>query len=188
MTKDQLIAELVELRQRIAQLETMEAKLRAMSTTDDLTGLFNRRGFFSIAPKQLRLCCRNDRNATIIYADVDGLKKINDSLGHLEGDNALKDVAEIIRETFRESDIVARMGGDEFVILMPETSESNAENVINRLQQNIKNNKGRKRNYGLSMSVGLAYYDSQKPCSIDELLSQADKSMYVQKKQLKMIT
>jgi len=81
----------------------------------------------------------------------------------------LKDVAEIIRETFRESDIVARMGGDEFVILMPETSESNAENVINRLQQNIKNNKGRNANYGLSMSVGLAYYDSQKPCSIDEL-------------------
>jgi len=119
----------------------------------------------------------------LLFADFDGLKQINDTLGHPEGDRALIETADVLRETFRESDIIARIDGDEFVVLAIETDGAPAEVLTARLQENLeaRNAKGDLR-YKLSLSMGLARYDPERGCSIDELVAQADRAMYEQKR------
>jgi diguanylate cyclase (GGDEF)-like protein/PAS domain S-box-containing protein len=161
----------------------MEEALRAMALVDDLTGLYNRRGFFSLAEQQLKMTHRAKRKLLLLFADFDGLKQINDALGHPEGDRALVEVAEVFRETFRESDIVARIGGDEFVVLAVETNRAGPEALTSRLQEALKaRNAGEGRRYRLALSVGVARYDPKRPCSMDELLARADRAMYEQKR------
>jgi diguanylate cyclase (GGDEF)-like protein/PAS domain S-box-containing protein len=109
---------------------------QARSLRDDLTGLYNRRGFFTLAQHQFKLCKRSHKGMVLFFADLDALKAINDSLGHLEGDQALIDTANILSHTFRESDIIARLGGDEFVVLI--TDPSDAKVILRRLCQNLK--------------------------------------------------
>jgi diguanylate cyclase (GGDEF)-like protein len=119
----------------------------------------------------------------ILYADLDGLKKINDSLGHQEGDRALTAAAEIFKETFRSSDILARLGGDEFVVLAAIDPEEEAESITTRLQQNFRANNRRRMNpYDLSISVGLAHFDDAENHSIEELMARADQAMYEDKR------
>ena len=119
----------------------------------------------------------------LFFADLDGMKWINDTLGHEEGDRALTDVALILKETFRSSDIIARIGGDEFAILMIDTTGISAELIMTRLQDQVdKQNNERGRRYKISISVGTAYYDPDNPYSLDELMSHADKLMYDQKR------
>ena len=114
---------------------------------------------------------------------MDNLKWINDHHGHNQGDQALIDLANILKKTFRESDIVARIGGDEFVVLSESTDE-NGEIVLTRLYENIKRrNANTSRCYPLSISVGTTQFDPEYPISIDELLSRADASMYAQKRE-----
>ena len=167
----------------ISERKRMEEELRALSLTDELTGLYNRRGLLTFAKQLFKMANRGKKGMFILYADVDNLKGINDSLGHKEGDRALVDVANVLRENYRESDIIARIGGDEFVVVpVGSTGESN-EKIRDRLKKQLeifleKN----KREYRLSMSVGLAYYDPKKPCSIDDLLTEADELMYEQKR------
>jgi diguanylate cyclase (GGDEF)-like protein len=125
----------------------------------------------------------------MFYCDLDGLKGINDALGHQKGDRALIDTANILKETFRGSDIIARIGGDEFVVMPIETTGDNLEIVINRLQKAVEmDNTKSKREYKLSISIGTAYFDPLSPCTIDELLSKADRLMYEQKRTKKMIS
>jgi len=158
------------------------AALRSLSLVDDLTSLYNRRGFFTLAEQHLSLAHRTKRGLLLVYADLDGLKQINDSFGHQEGDLALITVAEILRATFRASDIVARLGGDEFAVLAIETPGASAEILATRLQQNLEaHNTSRNRRYKLSLSVGIARHEPEHPCSIDELLARADVLMYEHK-------
>jgi diguanylate cyclase (GGDEF)-like protein/PAS domain S-box-containing protein len=166
----------------INDLKRLEEKLRTLSITDELTGLFNRRGFFTLADQQIKLAHRHKAGIFMLYADLNGLKKINDKLGHTAGDSALIDIANLLKKTYRESDVVARIGGDEFAVIPIGTTEDNAEIISARFQDalNIHNNT-MNRQYMLSASVGLAHYDPDKPCSLDELLMQADKMMYKQK-------
>jgi PAS domain S-box-containing protein len=103
--------------QDITERKRAEAALQSLSLVDELTGLYNRRGFLAVTEQHLAAIRRSERVPVILYADLDGLKVINDSLGHREGDRALVKAAEIFREIFRTSDIVARFGGDEFVVL-----------------------------------------------------------------------
>jgi diguanylate cyclase (GGDEF)-like protein/PAS domain S-box-containing protein len=167
----------------ITERKHMEEELRALSLRDELTGLYNRRGFFILCEKQLQISKRQKRRMFMLYADLDGLKRINDTLGHKEGDRALKDAADILRTTYRESDIIARIGGDEFVVISIGTDEENMRTAVSRLKRNIEQyNSGRKGSYEISMSWGMSYYDPDIPCSIDELLSNADKEMYEHKK------
>jgi diguanylate cyclase (GGDEF)-like protein len=110
------------------------------------------------------------------------LKLINDHFGHNDGDQALIDLASILKNTFRESDIIARIGGDEFVVLLESTDE-NDEMLITRLDENIRDyNAKASQHYKLSVSVGAAQFDPEYPISIDELLSKADALMYAQKR------
>jgi len=148
-----------------------------------LTGLYNRRGFLAVTDQHLAEIRRNDKKPVIVYADLDGLKEINDSLGHHEGDRALVRAAEIFKETFRSSDTVARIGGDEFVVLAAIGLEENAESVTLRLQQKFtEGNALRNRPYNLSVSVGIAHFDDEENHSIEELMAEADRAMYEQKR------
>jgi diguanylate cyclase (GGDEF)-like protein/PAS domain S-box-containing protein len=166
----------------ITSRKDMEEKLRSQSITDELTGIYNRRGFFAMAEQQLKLVNREKRGMFIICIDLDYLKLINDELGHQTGDLALIETANILKETFRDSDIVARVGGDEFIVLAQETSETNLESIITRLKENlIAHNTDKKRNYELSLSIGMTRYNPEQQCSIDELISRADKLMYKEK-------
>ena len=158
-----------------------EEALLVLSLTDELTGLYNRRRFFVLTEQYLKVAIRAKKRPLLLFIDMDDLKWINDHYGHNEGDQALIDFANILKKTFRESDIVARIGGDEFVVLLESTVE-NDEILMTRLYENIKdyNAKGLQR-YKLSISVGAAQFDPENPISIDDLLSEADALMYAQK-------
>jgi diguanylate cyclase (GGDEF)-like protein/PAS domain S-box-containing protein len=177
------ILQVVHTSRDFAERKLMEEQLYRMSMTDELTGLLNRRGFYTFCEQQLKLSKRQNRGIYLLYADLDNLKKINDAYGHHEGDVALSWAAAIIKECFRDSDIIARIGGDEFVVLPIGFSENHLEKVIERFLKKVENyNENIKRDYKLSLSTGTAYYDPSNPCSIDELLMQADKSMYENKR------
>jgi two-component system cell cycle response regulator len=158
-------------------------ELRKLSLLDDLTGLNNRRGFFALAEQQMRLAKRQRRELLVMLADLDGMKKINDTLGHEEGDLALRDTATIMKETFRGSDVIARIGGDEFAVCIVEDEKSGEDVVAKRLQKNLDEyNNGEARPFTLSLSLGFARCAYGSSCSIDEMLSKADKLMYEQKR------
>jgi diguanylate cyclase (GGDEF)-like protein/PAS domain S-box-containing protein len=169
--------------EEITERKQAEEALRAQSLIDDLTGLYNRRGLSALAQQELKKANRMGRGMLLLFADLDDLKHINDTFGHREGDLALIETADILKETFRKPDIIARIGGDEFVVLATETSSVSADILTNRLTgqlnaHNLKEN----RPYNLSLSVGIVSYNPEQPCSIDELLARADKMMYTQKR------
>jgi two-component system cell cycle response regulator len=161
----------------------LHERLREMSVKDELTGLYNRRGFYTLAEHQFRMASRLKRGIFLLFADFDRLKALNDRFGHREGDLALIKTAEILRETFRDSDIIARIGGDEFVVFPIGTADDDVERTVARFQENLATGNTPRTGKGmLSLSVGLAYYDPADPCSVDELLVRADRSMYERKK------
>jgi len=167
----------------------IEAQLREAAIKDTLTGCLNRRGFFTLADHQCRMATRSQKMMALLYIDLDGLKIINDELGHEAGDQALVDIVNIFKSTFRSSDIIARIGGDEFAVLLTELLNPNDERgIIKHLQDNIrKHNELRIRNYELGISLGVSYYSSDNSCSISKLLDQADEKMY-QNKSLKKLS
>lgn len=167
----------------MTELIDLREELQTRSLMDELTGLYNRRAFLNMAEQQLKIANRTKRGLFVLFADLDGLKGINDTFGHSEGDRALVEAASVLKETFRESDIVGRIGGDEFAIVAIESSGASAKVVSTRLQKNLvaRTAKGNP-SYKLSLSVGAAYYDPECPCSIEEVMARADKLMYEQKR------
>jgi diguanylate cyclase (GGDEF)-like protein len=162
----------------------MQHELLRLSTIDELTGLKNRRAFLETAVPQLKVARRTGHRLTLLFIDLDRMKDINDKLGHLQGDNALIDAAEVLRGTFRESDLIGRVGGDEFCVLLVGTSED-AEVSTARLQEAVEqlNQEGR-RPFRLSLSIGSTTFDPENPCSVEQLMDRADRSMYVDKARL----
>jgi two-component system, cell cycle response regulator len=162
----------------------MAAEIIALSITDQLTGLYNRRGFMTLAEQQLKISERTKKGLLLLlFADLDKMKSINDNLGHGKGDNALIEVATILKEVFRESDIIARIGGDEFAVLGIAATKNDLETLENRLQHRIDiHNAIENRDYKISLSIGIAYSDPENRYSIDELMSRADTLMYEQKR------
>jgi diguanylate cyclase (GGDEF)-like protein/PAS domain S-box-containing protein len=160
--------------------------LENLSLTDDLTGLYNRRGFLTLAEQQLKHAQRSDEQLVLVFADLDGLKQINDRFGHQEGSNAIMRAAQILKETFRESDIVARLGGDEFTVLATVASSDRADIIKIRLEQKLKGfNVLHDQPYNLSMSIGVVLLDPRNKLSIDDLIRKADAAMYEHKHALK---
>ena len=160
----------------------VERELGYLALTDDLTCLYNRRGFFAAATQQLKLARRNSQGALLLFCDVDNLKSINDCYGHREGDLALVRTADALEEAFRDSDILARLGGDEFVVLALETSSQHQEVILRRLEESLKKSNTNECRYELSLSVGVARFDPQHATSLGELMEHADKDMYEQKR------
>jgi len=121
----------------ISERKRLEEDLRSLSLTDDLTGLYNRRGFLFLAEKHGKMAERLDKSMLLFYVDFDGLKRINDDFGHKQGDRALIEIAELLKKTFRREDISARMGGDEFAILSLVDPGQNVEILLDRLEANL---------------------------------------------------
>ncbi|MCK4422101.1 PAS domain S-box protein [candidate division WOR-3 bacterium] len=170
----------------ITERKKTEEELEAISLKDDLTGLYNRRGFFLFAEHHMRIANRTNRKFSLVIADLDELKQINDTFGHREGDLALIETVKVLKETFRESDVIARIGGDEFAIIVVEVSQDADEILTTRLQENLQTTDSKaNRRYKLSISIGIACYEPRCPRSIDELMNQADRLMYKQKRSKK---
>ncbi|HYQ48318.1 MAG TPA: GGDEF domain-containing protein [Thermodesulfovibrionales bacterium] len=167
----------------ISDRKRMEEELRTLSLTDELTGLYNRRGFVTLAEQYFKIANRMKNKVSVLYADLDGLKGINDTLGHQAGDVALTETASLLRNTFRESDIVARIGGDEFVVMPVIMSSVTRETIAARIHDNIAAiNAQPGRKFQLSISYGIAVYDPEHPCSTEALLDQGDRLMYENKR------
>jgi diguanylate cyclase (GGDEF)-like protein len=180
---ERLNAELdARVRQKTAELEAANDRLHSLAVTDELTGLNNRRGFRLLTEELLKLARRSGRSLWLVYADLDYLKRINDTFGHAAGDKALKNVAKILLQTFRESDVVARIGGDEFAILTIDSSRQGFELIQTRVQKNLDAHNHRSNaGYDLSLSMGAISVDLTSIHTVEELLSQADAVMYADK-------
>jgi diguanylate cyclase (GGDEF)-like protein/PAS domain S-box-containing protein len=160
----------------------MEEQIRTLSLNDELTGLYNRRGFTLLAEQVVSQADREKRSMLLYFGDVDDLKMINDTFGHAQGDLALQDVAAILKSSFREGDILARFGGDEFVVLAVKASRESADFLTKRIRDALEaHNQTPGRSYRLSLSSGIVRYDPEVPCTMNELIAKADARMYAMK-------
>ena len=160
----------------------LQAELGNLALTDELTGLYNRRGFMAMAERQMRLGRRTGRGMLLFMMDVNGLKQINDSFGHLEGDRVLKRTAEVLEETFRDSDVIARQGGDEFAVLAIEAAGHCERTIQTRLFDGMDSINAEQSHYEISLSLGFARFDPRNCTSIGKLMAKADQAMYEQKR------
>ncbi len=166
------------------QRQVLLNELRVLSLTDDLTGLYNRRGFIFLAQQQLEGFYRqSSRKLYFLFVDLDGMKLINDQHGHPEGDNALREFSRILKETFRSSDIIGRVGGDEFAVLVTEHSHDRLPQTLRRLTDAIEaHNTTSDRSYRLEFSVGVTPCDPKRNVPVETFLKMADDLMYEQKR------
>lgn len=165
------------------RINELEAELRHASLTDELTGVHNRRGFLFLAEQALLGARRDDHPATLYFVDIDGLKTVNDRLGHEAGSALIRTVAELLRSEFRESDIIGRIGGDEFCVLALEqwgTPESTLERLRERARK-LREQKGLA--FDVSVSIGVAPIDPRDHDALDTAMTLADQHMYEIKRQ-----
>lgn len=156
--------------------------LQNFSFTDELTGLYNRRGFLTLLEQQLDLSSRTRRGFYFYIIDLDYLKAINDTYGHLVGDKALTDLAECLRMTFRRHDVIGRIGGDEFAILAINANKESGEYLKKNILDSILSHNNRSLNpFTLSVGIGKTYYDGSHKASPDDLFYQADQDLYKDK-------
>ncbi len=180
--REHMILSLRDVTERVRLRE----RLRSDSMQDELTGLYNRRGFIYFAEHHILLSGRSQQGMMVIFIDLDGLKKINDGLGHKIGDLAIIQAANVMRKTFRKSDVLARIGGDEFAVLALGRGSSDAKLIHRRISVALASeNSNTSAEFRLSFSMGFAYYDPANPCSLENLLERADQSMYQEKRQKK---
>ena len=158
-----------------------------VSLTDPLTGLTNRRGFLSIGKKLLLVLEREVQTAAVLFIDLNDLKKTNDSLGHEVGDHMICEFAQVLRETFRQADLIARLGGDEFALLAANLGPEHEMALTARLEAQLDRvNGGKDRKYRLACAVGIAYFQPKHDKDLEALLKQADALMYADKKRRKV--
>ena len=161
-------------------------ELRDASLTDSLTGLYNRRGFAALAGHQIRVASRTSHRMSLVFVDMDGLKSINDNLGHPMGDRALQELARLLQETCRSSDIVARIGGDEFAILISCDADECGEKLVGRLRAKVDDfNQAARLPFRLDVSPGAVDFEPSSQQNLEELLARADTLMYEEKRRKK---
>lgn len=153
-------------------------QMRRLTLIDELTGLLNRRGFFSLGKQHIKIAQRAKRQMLLFYIDLDGLKYINDRFGHHEGDQALRTIAVILEETFRSSDLIARLGGDEFTVLAIDAAQESAESMLFRLGEKLQIANQKNPAYQLSLSTGFARFDPNSAPNLEHMLIEADNALY----------
>jgi diguanylate cyclase (GGDEF)-like protein/PAS domain S-box-containing protein len=169
--------------QDITERKRAEAAIQTLSLADELTGLYNRRGFLAFSSQHLNSLHRTNKSVIVVYADLDGLKMINDTFGHKEGDRALMKTAEILKETFRSSDVLGRLGGDEFTALAAVEPDGGIEKLVVRLERSFAAYNSLKLvPYKLAISIGVAQRDSDGRQSMEDLMALADLAMYENKR------
>lgn len=172
--------------QDITERKRAEAAIQTLSLADELTGLYNRRGFVAFCEQHVSSVHRTNKGLAIVYADLDGLKQINDSFGHKEGDRALTKTAELLKETFRSSDVLGRWGGDEFTVLAALDPEGSVESLVSRLEKKFESyNALNHVPYKLSLSIGVAELKSDGTQPMEDLMARADAAMYENKRRKK---
>jgi diguanylate cyclase (GGDEF)-like protein/PAS domain S-box-containing protein len=170
----------------IAARKQEEERLQSIAVSDDLTGLYNRRGFNLAARQEIKHATRNGQGLGLLFLDIDGLKDINDRFGHSQGDAALMTAASILRKSFRESDIIARWGGDEFVVLALDVPEGCIDRLLDRFSDNVAlYNSKEGIMFEISVSVGISFFDPGAPLDFEELVRIADAKMYRAKRKKK---
>lgn len=166
--------------------QQMNEKLKTLTLEDELTGLYNQRGFYALAHEYAALARRSNQGMLMMFIDLDGLKAINDKHGHTEGSRSIVAAAAVLERTFRDTDLIARFGGDEFAVLMLESDDQTIEIVKERLNANLtRHNTQMRRGYDLAMSIGFARYDPKNPKAIEDLMKEADLNMYSEKRRRK---
>jgi diguanylate cyclase (GGDEF)-like protein len=175
-----------EAKQFNLKLELRKANeaLRALVLIDDLTGLHNRRGFLTFSEQHLKLARRTNQELLLVFLDLDGLKQINDTFGHSEGDRALAKTAKVLKQVFhRELDLIARLGGDEFVVLTMDSLHQSSESIYLRLQKHLEIvNTDINGGYRLSFCIGVTHFDPKSRTSINDLMAEADEALYKNKR------
>lgn len=172
-----------DLLRDLASMVEQEIAAAQHETIDELTMLSNRNGFETLAERALKVCKRSDCPATLVFFNLKNFKKVNDKFGYSEGDRALIAFATMLVEVFRESDVIGRVGGDEFVVLLTNAAKTDSPEVLARLQEALNNyNRISSRGYQLSYTVEVIEYDPEMHHSIGELLQEADTLMYQNKK------
>ena len=163
----------------LAAIVEDEFKVLDAATADELTGLFNRRGFLSLAEYALLTARRRSEPASLVFIDLDRFKLINDTWGHEQGDKALTAIADVMKSTFRESDLIARQGGDEFIILLANTAQQAANKAMEQLSQNVAEYNQQAGNpWQLAFSWGCVEYDPHEHHSLNDIVAVADRRMY----------
>lgn len=166
----------------LGRMVEQEISSLLLASTDDLTLISNRRGFETLANHVLSLCRRLDKPASLLFIDLDGFKQINDTYGHQEGDVALQAFSKILQEVLRECDVIGRIGGDEFAVLLTSCPKLDVSIVIDRLRTAVNtHNQQSQRGYEIDFSVGAVEYVPEKHTDIEVMMADADKLMYQQK-------
>jgi diguanylate cyclase (GGDEF)-like protein len=178
--------ELGDLERSLVQTGTkvieLRSELQRLATVDPLTGLANRRGFLDTAEHRLDLARRQRTSLALLFVDADGLKRVNDTMGHAAGDELLQEIGALLRDTFRASDLPARLGGDEFCVLVTADNIAGIDVARTRLSSAIAMaNRLPGRAYELSVSMGIAVFDREHDRSVDDLIGRADALMYEEK-------
>jgi diguanylate cyclase (GGDEF)-like protein len=184
--EEQLSDRTAALEKEISDRALVEAQVCRLALMDELTGLYNRRGFFLLAERKIQLAHKSHIPATLLFIDLDGLKTINDIFGHEIGDRAIVAIARLLKQTCRHSDMLARLGGDEFVVLL-QGEDCGCEVIQQRLQVAIDQfNQTQQQPFHLSASIGAHSYNPHQPVSLDELVTLADIQMYQRKRAKKV--
>ncbi len=169
----------------ITERKNAEKALRELATTDFLTSLNNRRNFLELSSREIKRAQQYSSPLAVFMFDVDHFKSVNDTYGHDVGDKVLKELAELSRENMREGDVVGRMGGEEFAVILPNTERSHAERAAERLREAVANHKitTEKEELSVTISVGVVMMQGRSKCDIDALLKIADEALYQAKNQ-----
>ncbi len=177
---------LIGIYQDISKRKEMEEKIAKLVRIDTLTGCYSRGYGIELLDRQIKLSQRNKSPLLLAFLDIDYFKTINDTFGHNEGDQVLKEVVELFKSSLREVDIICRMGGDEFLLAIPDSSLQEVPLIRDRLQKNLTQlNKQIDRDYTISLSMGFSEYVPDKPKTMDELIAIADQEMYKEKEKYK---
>ena len=182
VTKSSEIEEAARLHAvELLRRDLVEEEIHRISVTDMMTGLLNRRGFFLHAERSFKLARRQQVPSALVFVDIDGLKAINDAYGHDVGDDLIEDTAHILQHCFRDADVVARIGGDEFAVFTIDTSQPDV--LLGRIQQSLAGFTLRPDcPYRISFSTGIVQCDPVSELSLSEYLRRADQLMYEQKR------
>jgi diguanylate cyclase (GGDEF)-like protein len=182
-SKEKLIEMVEEKDKLIEELKSMKDELQYQACMDCVTGVFNRRAGLTILETTIEDAAKQGENFIICFADIDDFKKINDTFGHCEGDKLLAEVGSILRANIRKTDTVFRIGGDEFVIIFPNTTLQVAKTICSRVCMKIYELKGKdKSDHRIGLSCGLSEYNVNSKISASELIRRADEGMYVGKR------
>lgn len=162
--------------------------LHRQATCDPLTGLLNRRGFLAVAPSRMRAAEQEGRVVLLLYADIDGLKQVKDTLGHHAGDRLIGEAADVLREVLRACDSVTRLGGDEFCALLSVRSAADSTRILQRIEDQVQAQNARAgRDYILGISAATVAVSPQEQRPLEDLLRDADKRMYANKRRRKQL-